>query len=194
MSDGPPVPDFEVLSDAPDADTLLCGFSEFGLAGLTAVQYIVEHLELEEVGHVTAEQLPAITPFEDGTPRHHTRLFGGDGSDVTVLAGELLVPPHAAGPLAEAVLGWTDANGVAEVVVVSGVPVAHGPDDHRSPRGVRGRGLPALRGARPAAARAGGGTPIQRRGPDVHVTRLRPERRDGCGTGPRAPVPSPRVG
>lgn len=125
-------PSFTVTTDSePDSETLLCGLSEFGLAGLTAADYLVEQLALEPVGHVTADGLPAITPFEAGTPRHHTRLFSRPDLEVTVLVGELLVPGHAAGPFAEGVLSWAEEAGVSEVVVLSGVPIAHGPDDHR---------------------------------------------------------------
>lgn len=124
-------PSFAVNHDADASDTLLCGFSEFGLAGLTAADYLVKQLELEQTGHITVDQLPTITPFENGTPRHHTRLFSRDDLEFTVLVGELFVPTHAAAPLGEAILEWAAGASVEEVVVCSGVPTAHGPDDHR---------------------------------------------------------------
>ncbi|WP_255149191.1 proteasome assembly chaperone family protein [Halorarius halobius] len=124
-------PSFRVSHDATASNTLLCGFAEYGLAGLTAADYLVEQLELEKVGHITVDQLPTITPFENGTPRHHTRLFTSDAVDLTVLVGELFVPPFAADPFGDAVLEWAEDAGSEEVVVLSGVPIAHGPDDHR---------------------------------------------------------------
>ncbi|WP_435078350.1 proteasome assembly chaperone family protein [Halococcus sp. AFM35] len=125
-------PSFHVEQEAePAAETLIAGFSTFGLAGLTAVDYIVDHLDLEERGHVTVDQLPTITPFENGTPRHHTRLFSRDGLDVTVLVGDLFIPPFAAEAFSTALLEWTEANDVSEVTVLSGIPIPHGPDGHR---------------------------------------------------------------
>jgi uncharacterized protein len=130
-----PVPDepsFHVEQEGePAAETLIAGFSTFGLAGLTAADYIVDHLDLEERGHVTVEQLPTITPFENGTPRHHTRLFSRDGLDITVLVGDLFIPPFAAEAFSTALLDWTADNEVTEVTVLSGVPIPHGPDGHR---------------------------------------------------------------
>jgi uncharacterized protein len=67
-------PQFDVRLDDPSG-TLVAGFTEYGLAGLTAVTYLTDQLDLEETGHVSVAELPAITPFENGTPRHHTRLF-----------------------------------------------------------------------------------------------------------------------
>jgi uncharacterized protein len=112
--------------------TLVAGFGEYGLARLTAANYLRTQLDLEETGHVAVEELPAVTPFEDGTPRHHTRLFSSPDHDVTVVVGELFVPPYAADPFADAVLEYAENGAVKEVVVLSGVPINHGPDDHRA--------------------------------------------------------------
>lgn len=123
-------PAFEVRYETEPGQTLLCGLSEFGLAGITAANYLVEQLDLSERGHVRANRLPSVTPFDAGTPRHHTRLFSGDG-DLTVLVGELFVPPDATDALGDALVDWAEDRDVEEVVILSGVPVAHGPDEHR---------------------------------------------------------------
>jgi uncharacterized protein len=125
-------PDFQITHETQPSQTLLAGFSTFGLAGLTAVDYLVDHLDLEEQGHLTAEGLPAVTPFEEGRPRHHTRLFSRDDLDVSVLVGELFVPTTVGKPFANAVLDWTERNDVEDVAVLAGVPVPHGPDEHRT--------------------------------------------------------------
>ena len=127
----PQTASFEIESKSPH-ETVIAGFSQFGLAGLTAVDYLVDHLEFEEVGHVNADQLPAITPFENGRPRRHTRLFSHADHELTVLVGELFVPVWAAKPFTDAVLDWTEAHGVREVTVLHGVPIPHGPDEHRT--------------------------------------------------------------
>ncbi|WP_224449467.1 proteasome assembly chaperone family protein [Haloprofundus salilacus] len=124
--------DFHVSHDTDPSDTLLAGFSTFGLAGLTAVDYLVDHLELEERGHITADGLPAITPFENGRPRHHTRLFSRPDLDLTVLVSELFVPAAAGKTFSDAILDWTETAGVEEVAILSGVPVPHGPGQHRT--------------------------------------------------------------
>lgn len=121
---------FEINHDGPPGDVLLCGFSEYGLAGLTAADYLSTQLELAETGNITATEMPAITPFQNGRPRHHTRLFSGDGP-ISVLVGELFVPRPLAGQFADALIDWAEGS-IEEVVVLSGVPIAHGPDDHRA--------------------------------------------------------------
>lgn len=123
---------FEVTTtdETVDSDALIAGFSAYGLAGLTAVDFLVDALELEECGYVTAPSLPTIVPFEEGRPRHHTRLLSRPDLDVTVLVGELAVPASHTGAVAEALHRWTADQGVDEVTVLSGVPIPHGPDEH----------------------------------------------------------------
>lgn len=132
MRDPTSEPTFSFTHESEPSDTLVAGFSAYGLAGLTAVDYLIDHLELEEYGHVTAEGLPSITPFEKGQPRHPTRLYSGEDLGVTVLVGEQFVPSAFGEQLATSVLDWTERNDVSEVAVLSGVPIPHGPDAHRT--------------------------------------------------------------
>ncbi|PSP77102.1 hypothetical protein BRC81_10750 [Halobacteriales archaeon QS_1_68_20] len=132
MTIDPSTLEFEITGAEPPADVVIAGFSQFGLAGLTAVDYLVDHLDLTERGRVEVRGLPTITPFADGRPRHHTRLFSRDDLDVTVMAGELFVPADAARPFSDAVRSWVEDEGAEEVAVLSGTPVPHGPDEHRT--------------------------------------------------------------
>jgi uncharacterized protein len=121
---------FEIEHGGEASETLVVGVSEFGLAGLTAVDYLVETLGLEKTGHVTTDDLPSITPFEDGRPRHHTRFFSSDEVDFTVLVGEMFVPLDAARSFSDAMTGWMAENDVSEIVFLSGIVGPHGPDQH----------------------------------------------------------------
>lgn len=125
-------PEFRVSHDEESADILIIGLSHFGLSGLTAVDYLVDQLSLEETGHISVDALPSITPFEKGRPRHHTRLFTNPDHGLTVLVGELFVPVGAADAFSKAILEWTDKNEVSEITILSGIPLPHGPEDHRT--------------------------------------------------------------
>lgn len=137
--DRPPEPDerargleFNVSSDPDSSESLLVGFSSFGLAGLTAVDYLVDQLDLVQTGHITAAGLPTITPFEEGVPHHPTRLFSREDLDVTVLVGELFVPVFAGEALSKPVLEWTEGEDVRDIAVLSGIPMAHSHEEHRT--------------------------------------------------------------
>ena len=128
--DSNPTFEVRVSSDRPPGETLLVGLSHLGMAGVTAADYLVRHVESEQIGHVAANGFPAITPFQDGEPRHPTRLYTLDGTELSVLLGELFVPVWAAQPFADALSEWSASAGVEEIAVLHGVPFPHGPEEH----------------------------------------------------------------
>jgi len=127
-----PTTDFEI--DAPEIESgqaLLVGLASPGMAGLTTANQIVKSVESREIGSISPTELPGITPFEDGTPRHHTRLYDLVGTDVIVLVGELFVPAWAARSFADSLLAWSSEAGVSEIAVLHTIAYPHGPEDHR---------------------------------------------------------------
>lgn len=119
-----------VSTDESLGGTLVVGLSNFGLAGLTAVDHLVHQLEFEQVGHVRTRGLPTVTPFEDGTPRYPIRLYARPENDLCVLLSEVVVPVWAAETFADAVQNIVASSEVEEVTVLHGVPFPHGPDEH----------------------------------------------------------------
>lgn len=130
MSDGRTTPRFELTDADVDIDTLVVGFTEYGLAGLTAVDYLTDRLPMEQCGHLAAGGPPAITPFDDGVPRHHTRLYVEEGRALGVVISERLITDDAAAGFAAAIEDLYDRVAPANLTVLTGVPVAHGPEDH----------------------------------------------------------------
>ncbi|MFC6976769.1 proteasome assembly chaperone family protein [Halomicroarcula sp. GCM10025709] len=114
----------------PIGSTLLVGQANPGMAGVTAVDHLVRHLDATLIGHVAPNDLPAIAPFEDGVPRHHGRLFTHTGADMTILIEELFVPVGAGRGYVDALLDWIEPSAVDEITVLHGVPFPHGPEEH----------------------------------------------------------------
>lgn len=128
-------PQTEFTIDCPiiePGQTLLVGLAAPGMASLTAVNQIVDEHESTEIGHISPDELPAITPFEDGVPRHHTRLYDLDGVDIVVLLSELFVPPWAARPFVGEVLDWATRSQIEELAMFHPVPYEHAPEDHQT--------------------------------------------------------------
>lgn len=126
----PAAPKFELAESIETVDTVVVGVSTFGLAGLTAVDYLTDQRPMEQVGHLTGGGPPPITPFQDGVPRHHTRVYVDDEQSFGVVVGERIVTLDAAAGVADAIETLCRTVDSETVVVLSGVPVAHGPDDH----------------------------------------------------------------
>lgn len=101
-----------------------------GLAGLTALDYLVTHTLTDQVGHVATHRLPDITPFTEGEPRYPMRVYTASESDITLLISEIPVPVWAGEALADAVSSWVADHGIEEIGIVYGVPFPHGPEEH----------------------------------------------------------------
>lgn len=128
----PPEPAFEVreTGETRPGETLLLGTAGHGVAGLTAADYLVNHVETTQVGHVRSRGLPDITPFNEGRPRHPARLYSTADSDITVLISELFLPVTVAELWADAVLDWAAKRSIAEVTALHGAPFPHQPEEH----------------------------------------------------------------
>jgi uncharacterized protein len=120
----------ELTSETAPGERLLVGMAGVGVAGLTAADYLVDNVETEQIGHVRTRNLPDITPFTNGEPRHPIRLYSATGSDVTVLISEVFLPTWVADPLTDALLGWAEGHGVEEVTVLHGTPFPHREEEH----------------------------------------------------------------
>jgi uncharacterized protein len=128
-------PSFEVRLDpdvrAEPGTRLIVGTAGLGVAGLTATDYLVNNVETTQIGHVRTRNLPDITPFSEGQPRHPLRLFSTADSDLTVLLSEVFLPVSVSDPLAAAVIDWADTAGIEEITVLYGAPFPHADSEHR---------------------------------------------------------------
>lgn len=123
-------PRFELTDSDVDIETLAVGFTEYGLAGLTAVDYLSDQLPMREIGHLVTRDPPAITPFETGVPRHHTRVYVDEERSLGAVVSERFISVEQAAEFADAIDGLYEALDPSNLTVLTGVPVAHGPEDH----------------------------------------------------------------
>lgn len=125
-------PSYEVRieSDRQSGSTVILGLSNPGFAGVTTVDYLVRHLDGEEIGRVKTGGIPEITPFSGGRPRNHTRVYAIPAIDATVVLGELFVPVWAASAFVDSVVAWAAEHRVEEIAIPYGVPYQHGPEEH----------------------------------------------------------------
>ncbi|WP_254272534.1 proteasome assembly chaperone family protein [Haloarcula marina] len=111
-------------------NTLVLGQAHIGMASVTAVDYLVRHLPSTQIGRLSATELPGIAPFEEGKPRHHSRFYTLDETELTVLIEELFIPVTSARSYTDALLDWVTDQSIEEIVVLHGVPFPHGPEEH----------------------------------------------------------------
>ncbi|GAB3025996.1 proteasome assembly chaperone family protein [Natronobiforma cellulositropha] len=112
----------EVDADEPPESTLIVALPGPGMAGISATQYLIEQLALEETGHIQTSGLPAITPYTDGQPYHHTRLFSSPELECTFLTSELPVPLQLSEPFGRTLVEWIDERAIEEVTLLTSIP------------------------------------------------------------------------
>ena len=122
--------DIELSTEVALDQTLLVGLAAPGMGALTAVDHLVRQQESEQIGHISPADLPTVTPFENGVPRHHTRLYNITESDFIALVSELFLPVWAAGSFADHLTAWVEKVDIEEIAMFHSVPYPHGPEEH----------------------------------------------------------------
>jgi len=125
-------PSFEVTltGDVEPGGTLLVGMAGVGVAGLTATDYLVSHVESAQSGYVKTQHLADITPFTEGEPRHPIRLYSATDFDITVLISEVFLPAWSADLLTDALVDWIDTQEFEEITILYGAPFPHSEEEH----------------------------------------------------------------
>lgn len=125
-------PEFEVVtgSETTLSETLLIGVTDFGVAGLTAVDYLTSEHDMDQVGHVQSRNVPDITPFTDGKPRRPIRLYDDPDENVSVLLSEVFLPVWSAEYVAHALFEWLPSTAVSELAIPFGAPLPHTEEEH----------------------------------------------------------------
>jgi len=122
--------DITLSAEVDTEQKLLVGLASPGMGALTAVDHLVRQQESEQIGHISPADLPTVTPFENGVPRHHTRLYNLTESDFIVLVSELLLPVWAARSFADHLTAWVEKVDIEEIAMFHSVPYPHGPEEH----------------------------------------------------------------
>lgn len=125
-------PTFEIAvpPDVTPDETVVVGVADVSVAGLTAVDYLVSHLTTDQIGHVETQNVPDITPFSEGRPRHPMRLYDVRETNLTVFISEVFLPVWTADQVADALFDWIRTTDESEIVVLFGAPFPHADEEH----------------------------------------------------------------
>lgn len=104
--------------------TLIEGFPGVGLVGTIAAKYLVEKLDMKEVGYMHADALMPIIRIHQGLPIHPSRVYVNESRKLVVLVSEQVIPKEYVAQVAHAVVDWVVVQGIERVVSLSGI----GPD------------------------------------------------------------------
>lgn len=125
-------PGFEVvpIDGGRPHETLVAGIASRDLAGLTAVDYLVDTYESTPVAAARTRGLPDIATITDGLPRHPVRIHRVEELDVSILVSEVFVPVALADRFADALADWMEASGITSVTLLHGGQFPHAEAEH----------------------------------------------------------------
>ncbi|MEM4312020.1 MAG: PAC2 family protein [Nitrososphaerales archaeon] len=110
-----------IVEDLPKggARILLEGFPDVGLVGFISVSYMIEKLEMKEIGYIDSELLPPLVVINDSKVRNIIRLYHKD--DIAALISEIPIPLPLIRPLGNSLIDWCKGKEIKEVISISGI-------------------------------------------------------------------------
>jgi uncharacterized protein len=112
------MPEFKniVLKDP----VLIAGFPGPGLVGSISVNYLIEKLQMKQIGCVESEFIIPGVIYYDGRLRHPFRLYSNQEGSLCVLVCEAPILIRGISSVLNLVMKWCNNNNIQEVLVLGG--------------------------------------------------------------------------
>lgn len=109
--------------------TIIDGFPSVGLVSTITANYLIDVLELEQIGILDSRLFPTVSIVRNGVPLYPVRIYAGKG--VCVFISEFQPAPKLIRPIAETILKFAKDQGCAFVISPEGLVIDSddGPDD-----------------------------------------------------------------
>jgi uncharacterized protein len=96
------------------------GFPDVGLVGAIAASYIVDRIEMREVGYIDAEFLPPLISVRNEQIKELIRIYHRDR--IVAVVSDIPIPPHMIRPLSQSLVSWIKRKNGKLLISVSGIP------------------------------------------------------------------------
>jgi uncharacterized protein len=101
--------DFEEV-DLKDA-TVIAGFPSIGLVSTIAANYLIDALNLKQIGCITSPQFPALSVVHTGEPLSPVRIYAGThgpNKKIVVFVSEFKPKPNLINSISEVIMEWVN--------------------------------------------------------------------------------------
>ncbi len=108
---------------------MVAAFPSVGLVATIAANFIIDSLDLPQVGILDGERFPTLSVVCDGAPSHPVRIHAGrykagdEERSIVVFLSEFRPPADLVRPVAEAILKWCREKAVGLLVTPEGLLV-----------------------------------------------------------------------
>ena len=116
--------DFEEI-DLKDA-TVIAGFPSIGLVSTIAANYLIDALNLKQIGCVTSPQFPALSVVHTGEPLSPVRIYAGtqpQAGKIVVFVSEFKPKPNLINSISEVIMKWVEEKKCKTLISPEGMVV-----------------------------------------------------------------------
>ncbi|MEF8879761.1 MAG: PAC2 family protein [Candidatus Thermoplasmatota archaeon] len=106
--------------------TVIAGFPSIGLVSTIAANYLIDALDLEQVGCLKSSQFPALSVVHTGEPLSPVRIYAGthaEGEKIGVFVSEFKPKPHLINGISDAIMRWVETKGCKTLISPEGMVV-----------------------------------------------------------------------
>ena len=134
---------YEVKRVDVEGAIVLDGFPSVGLVSSIVANYLVDTLEMEQIGTVDSPAFPTVSLVRNGEPQHPVRIYAGHpgpertkglSDKIVAFVSEFHPAPQIIHPLATAILDWVQEQRCSLLVSPEGLVVDAAPPGGRHAR------------------------------------------------------------
>ncbi|MEA3457529.1 MAG: PAC2 family protein [Candidatus Thermoplasmatota archaeon] len=89
--------------------TVIAGFPSIGLVSTIAANYLIDALNLKQIGALDSSQFPALSVVHTGEPLSPVRIYAGtqnNGAKIVVFVSEFKPKPNLINSISNAIMKW----------------------------------------------------------------------------------------
>lgn len=116
---------FEVkISSIPrtQRNVLVLSCPEPSLAGVVAIEYLIDTLNMEEIGAIRIRDVPPVIAVVDGVAKLPHRIFYRRDLGLVAIRQHVPVPPQIYSGFIGKILDWAEENNIDKVICLSAMP------------------------------------------------------------------------
>lgn len=129
MQDGDALEDIQICN-FEDVElkgaTVIAGFPSIGLVSTIAANYLIDALNLKQIGCITSSQFPALSVVHTGEPLSPVRIYygiHGGNKKIVVFVSEFKPKPNLINGISEAIMKWANDNACTLLISPEGMVV-----------------------------------------------------------------------
>jgi len=105
-----------------EISTLILACPEPSLAGVVAVEYLIDQLQMEEIGAIKITEMPPVIAVVNGAAKLPHRIFYSRQTGIVAIRQHVPIPPQLYAEFIHRVLDWAEENKVKLVACLSAMP------------------------------------------------------------------------